>query len=212
MKKRVLVVSAGLVHPTIAARRNLAAVIGDSGWIDSVTTRNVEGLTRLSEEKYDGVVLYFHRRRISEKALNALDRFAAGGGGVLAIHGASASFKQTPGYFDILGGRFVGHGAVEPYTITRAKGADDAFRILEPFRVTDELYIHRYDRGVTVQYATETAEGPEPVVWTRTYGKGRVCYVSLGHAGAVFKNEAVRTIISDALAFIISAGRRATDE
>lgn len=212
MKKRILVVSAGIVHPTITAQRRLSAVIRGSNLVDIDTVRDVEGLTRLSEGTFDGVVLYFHRRYISDEALGALDRFVAGGGGLLAIHGASASFKETHRYFDILGGRFVNHGRIEPYTIKRTQGADPAFSVTEPFSVTDELYIHRYGNDVGVQYATETAHGPEPVVWTRAHGKGRVCYLSLGHVGAVFKNEAVRTIISDALSFIVGLGRGGRDE
>lgn len=202
MKKRLLVVSAGLVHPTLSARRRLDRIIGGSGLFDRVTVHDIEDVRRLNEQQFAGVVLYFHRRRISEQALGVLDRFVTGGGGLLAIHGASASFKDTPGYFDILGGRFVSHGKIEPYTVVRTKRADDSFDVREPFTVTDELYIHRYDRDVTVQYATETPGGPEPVVWTRMHGKGRVCYISLGHVSAVFTNDAVCRIVSDALAYI----------
>jgi type 1 glutamine amidotransferase len=207
MKKRILVVSTGLVHPTITAQRRLKAIIRGTGLADIVTVCRVEGLVRLAGGGFDGVVLYFHRRRISQEALAALDRFVAGGGGLLAIHGASASFKKTPRYFDILGGRFTGHGDIEPYTVSRADDADPAFRVTEPFAVTDELYIHRYRDDVAVRYATAAVHGPEPVVWTHSYGKGRVCYVSLGHEAAVFTIEAVKTIITDALSYILRPDR-----
>lgn len=203
MKKRVLVVSAGLIHPTLSARRNLDGIIGGHDLVDHTTVRDIEELTRLDEEEFSGVVLYFHRRRISGRALDALDRFVKRGGGVLAIHGASASFKETPRYFDILGGRFVSHGRVEPYTVFRVGGGDRVFTVAEPFTVTDELYINDYRSDVIVCYATRTAGGDEPVVWTRRYGDGRVCYISLGHVGAVLRGEPVRRIISDALTFIV---------
>ena len=40
----------------------------------------------------------------------AFDGFVRAGGGVLAIHSATASFKGSPAYFEVLGGRFVGQG------------------------------------------------------------------------------------------------------
>ncbi len=207
MKKRILVVSTGLVHPTITAKRRLKAVIRGSGLADVVSVRRVGGLSRLAGGGFDAAVLYFHRRHISGLALTALDRFVAEGGGLLAVHGASASFKKTSRYFDILGGRFVKHGKIEPYTVSRAEGGDPAFRVTASFRVTDELYIHRYRDDVAFQYVTGTTDGPEPVVWTRDYGKGRVCYISLGHEAAVFANEAVKTIVTDALSYILGPGR-----
>jgi len=207
MKKRVLVVSAGLVHPSITARRRLNAIIRGHDRVEPAITSRIGDLTRLSGEKFDAAVLYFHRRHISEPALFALDRFVAGGGGLLAVHGASASFKKSPRYFGILGGRFVSHGRVAPYTVLRTGWADSAFTVTGPFTVTDELYIHNYRDDATIQYATQTKDGLEPVVWTRVYGKGRICYVSLGHAAAVLEDNAVRQIISDALSYILRLGR-----
>jgi hypothetical protein len=206
MKKRVLVVSAGLVHPSLSARRHLEDIISAYGLIDHTTVHDVESLTRLDRDDFSGAVLYFHRRHISDRALGVLDRFVKGGGGLLAIHGASASFKKTPRYFDILGGRFVGHGKIEPYTVFRIGGDDPLFSVTEPFAVIDELYIHRYDSDVTVHYATERTGRTEPVVWTKAYGEGRVCYISLGHVSEVLKCREVRQIITDALSFI--AGTR----
>jgi type 1 glutamine amidotransferase len=207
MNKRVLVVSAGLFHPTVTGRRRLAEIIRGHGRIEPVTVSRIGSLTRLSEGTFDAAVLYFHRRHIGDGALSALDRFVTGGGGLLAVHGASASFKKNQRYFDILGGRFVSHGTIEPYTVVRTGWADPAFTVTDPFTVTDELYIHNYRDDTTIQYVTQTKDGLEPVVWTRTYGKGRICYVSLGHVAAVLQNDAVRRIISDALTYILGAGR-----
>jgi type 1 glutamine amidotransferase len=206
MKKRVLVVSAGLVHPSLAARSRLRAILsGVPGTLPTFTS-SVEGLKRLSDNAFDGVVLYFHRRRISDEALSALDRFVAAGGGLFALHGASASFKGTDRYFEILGGRFVGHGKVERYTVSRAAGAGAAFSVSLPFSVTDELYIHRYRDDVTIRYTTETKDIKEPVVWTRSHGKGRVCYLSLGHVAKVLEDASVRQIVADGLSFVLKVG------
>jgi hypothetical protein len=102
MKKRILVVSAGLVHPTLSARRHLEGIISAYGVIDHTTVRDVEALTRLDRDDFSGAVLYFHRRHISDRALGVL--IAREGGGCWRSTGVG-SFKKTPRYFDILGGR-----------------------------------------------------------------------------------------------------------
>ena len=203
MKKRLLVVSAGIFHPSISARRELNKILKSLSGIDFIAISNIETLTRLSDGGFDGVILYFHRKKISGKTLDSLDSFVKGGGGILALHSASASFKKSSRYYDILGGRFTTHGKVEPYTVSRTDSADRVFGVIEPFTITDELYIHSYDDDVKIQYATETKDKKEPVVWTRSYAKGRVCYVSLGHVPKVLKDDSVRRIITNGLSFIL---------
>ena len=207
MKKRLLVVSAGTFHPSIAARRELNKILGSLSEIDFITTSDIEDIVRLSDGEFDGVILYFHRKKISEMTLEALDNFVKGGGGLFALHSASASFKNSPQYYDILGGRFTSHGKIEPYTVSRANGADPVFGVKETFTITDELYIHAYNEDVKVQYVTETKGKKEPVVWTMAYGSGRVCYFSLGHVSKVLKNDLVRRIITDGLSFILGVDK-----
>ena len=86
---------------------------------------SIEALARVDPAGLDAVVLYYHARTISPSALEALDRFVRGGGGILAVHSATASFKGTPRYTDILGGRFTGHPPVGPLEIRPVGGADE---------------------------------------------------------------------------------------
>lgn len=199
MTKRVLAVSAGLFHPNLSARKKFRRIISGVSDIQTAWTSGVMDLAALDGGGYDGVIFYFQCKTIDDEALDALDRFVAGGGGLLAVHSASASFKQVPRYFDILGGRFVTHGKIEPYTVRRTDRAASFFSVIDPFTVTDELYIHQYDDDVAIHYATETPTGPEPVVWTKEHGKGRICYISLGHRARIFNQEAVRRIVLEGL-------------
>jgi hypothetical protein len=210
-EKPVLLVSAGVVHPTLSARRRFHTIVHQDALVSATVTSRVENLTLLDGGGFEGVILYFHRRQITDGALGALDRFVSGGGGLLAVHGASASFKKTPRYFDILGGRFVSHGPVGSYTVRRTAAAFSAFGVMEPLAVTDELYIHEYGKDVTVHFSTDTDRGPEPVVWTRRHGKGRVCYVSLGHVAAVMNDRAVRRIMADGLLWTLGHQREGKD-
>lgn len=210
MTKRVLAVSAGLFHPNLSARKKFRRIISGVSDIQTAWTSGVMDLAALDGGGYDGVILYFQHKTINDEALDALDRFVAGGGGLLAVHSASASFKQVPRYFDILGGRFVTHGKIEPYAVRRTDQAASFFSVSDPFTVTDELYIHQYDNNVVIHYATETPTGPEPVVWTKEYGKGRICYISMGHKARVFNQEAVRRIVLEGFGWTLGRGKGGT--
>lgn len=202
MEKRVLVVSAGVFHPTIPARRLFKEILTGIKGVRPVYTSSVEDLGALKSGGYDAVCLYFHRKRISTDALEALHDFVSSGGGLFALHSASASFKETPEYFEILGGRFVSHGKISEFRVSPADSTSKIFKGVGEFTVKDELYIHEYDRDVKVHFDTKVDGSVEPVVWTREHGKGRVCYFSLGHVASVLKKGEVRSIIERALKWV----------
>ncbi|MBN1573048.1 MAG: ThuA domain-containing protein [Deltaproteobacteria bacterium] len=205
MGKRVLVVSAGAFHPTITARRLFKNILNGIEGIRFVYTSSIEDLGALNGGGYDAVCLYFHRKVISDNALGALKVFVSSGGGLFALHSASASFKEKKEYFYILGGRFVSHGKISRFTVNPADSTSEVFKGVGPFTVKDELYIHEYDRDVKVHFNTEVGGSTEPVLWTRGYGKGRVCYFSLGHVASIFKVKEVQEIIGKGVKWVLSA-------
>ena len=171
MKNRVLVISDGIVHPSIVARWNFKRFLSTIDGLECVYSRSIESLKTLSDGAFDALAVYLHRRAISAEALRALEGFVRGGGGFLAVHSASASYKAKSRWFDVLGGRFIGHGKIEPFTLRRVDGG--IFGGIGDFTVHDELYLHDCDAANTVHFVADTAKGPEPQVWTRADGKGR---------------------------------------
>lgn len=185
----VLVISSGIFHPSLPGRlalwRALRAAPG-------VTLRHVpfrpagafgaaapvEVLAQADPPRADALVLFIHGKTISPPALDALDRFVREGGGILAVHSATASFKETPRYTEILGGRFTGHPPVGPLEIRAAGGAtnratagvsarrdradphadyvtagvDEIFGQVAPFTVTDEAYRHELADDIRVHF------------------------------------------------------------
>ena len=119
---------------------------------------SVEALTRADLPGLDAVVLYYHRKTISTGALDALDRFASGGGGILAIHSATASFKEATRYTDLLGGRFAGHPPVGPMEIRAVTGAEEIFGPIAPFTITDEAYRHELGADIRVHFTARTTQ------------------------------------------------------
>ncbi|MBU2510200.1 ThuA domain-containing protein [bacterium] len=160
---------------------------------------SISRLETLSNKETAVVVLYFHRKEISDSALKALESFVESGGGLLALHSASASFKQNNRYFKLLGGRFTNHGRISSFKVEPESDQGEIFQNITGFETRDELYIHQYTEDITVHFSTETDDHREPVVWTRKLSKGKIVYFSLGHCASVWKHPNVKSIMYQGL-------------
>jgi type 1 glutamine amidotransferase len=203
VSQNILLVTSGFFHPPYSGRLALGQALGQ---MDGFVFKHVRSLEALPAdlESYAAMVLYFHGKRISEAALSRLDGFVSGGGGVLALHSATASFKDSPRYAEILGGRFTGHGPVENFEVRGRRY--DIFRGIEPFTVRDELYLHEMQPGVDVHFTAGQGGHDTPVVWTHRYKNGRVCYVEPGHTAASLKHPSVQEILRLGLKWACGSG------
>jgi type 1 glutamine amidotransferase len=198
---RVLLASSGFFHPAWLARQQLRQNLMMPGYaFQQIPTLQV--LPQLDTLSFRAIVLYFHHKTISSSALASLDEFVRRGGGVLAIHSATASFKQEPRYFEILGGRFRVHGAVQTFEVSPTQSAEDVFGRVAPFQIRDELYLHELAPEITVHFEVMHDGERVPVVWTRRYGAGRVCYAMPGHTAQSMKHPAMQHILTRGLAWV----------
>jgi len=134
-----------------------------------------------------------------EQGKNLLAAVAEHGAGIAGVHGGMGdAFREHTGFQFMVGGQFVAHvGGKIDYRVHIVDHADDVTAGLGHFNVTSEQYYMHVDPSNHV-LATTTVEHngcTMPVVWKRTYGKGRVFYSSLGHAAAEFAVPEVLTII-----------------
>jgi len=188
------------VHPSLLERfflrRTLAALPG----VRLRQVASLEALPRL--DPFLALVLYYHHQTVSPAALEALDAYVRRGGGVLAVHAATASFREEAGYFRILGGRFVEHGPVGSFAV-RPVDRDPVFGDVPPFAVRDELYHHEMVADVCVRMVG----GAEavPVVWTRQYERGRVCYCVFGHTIGAVRHPQVQEVLRRGLGWVCAA-------
>jgi type 1 glutamine amidotransferase len=102
----------------------------------------------------------------------------------------------------VLGGCFAGHGPVESFEI-RPTLDDGLFGGIGPFVVEDELYIHDLQPDIQVHFAAQYEEKPQPMVWTRAVGAGRVCTVSPGHRTATMKQREIQEILRRGLIWVV---------
>jgi type 1 glutamine amidotransferase len=207
--KKVLLVTDGVFHPTLFGRFALHKALSSPlpkgeglGVRKNFSFVHVSSLEKLPVDlgSFSALVLHFHHKKISNAALERLDTFVKSGGGILAIHAATASFRGATPYFKILGGQFAGHGKVGNFEVVRVR--DDIFGGINNFIVKDELYIHELEPSIEVHFTAKLEGKDVPVVWTYLYGNGKVCYAVPGHTTASMKNETYQRVLRRGLMWV----------
>ena len=118
------------------------------------------------------------------------------GVGLAGWHGGIGdSFRNNVEFQYMVGGQWVAHpGGVIPYEIKITDKKDPVTKGLKNFKIQSEQYYMLIDPNTKV-LATTTFSGEHdpwikgsiiPVVWKKTFGKGRVFYSSLGHVAKDF--------------------------
>ena len=127
------------------------------------------------------------------------------GVGIAGWHGGMGdSFRNNVEYQFMVGGQWVAHpGGVINYKVNIIDHEDPVTRGLSDFEMHSEQYFMHVDPSVKV-LATTTFSGEYapwikgtvmPVVWKKTYGKGRVFYTSLGHVAKDFDVREAKEIV-----------------
>lgn len=198
--KRVLLISKGSEHPDYAAR---VALVHTLGKIRNLKITHISSLERLPGDfgNYDAMVLYFHENQVSKGALSSFERYVSEGGGVLAIHSATASYMAEDVYINILGGRFTEHGPISKFAVLPVYESD-VFRGIPSFWVEDELYLHEITAKITVHFTTNFHSANIPMVWTNCYGNGRVCYASPGHSYQTMRHPDYQNLLAQGLQWV----------
>lgn len=206
---RILLVDSGLFHPSLLARSRLLGLLEET---KCEQIHRVAALSALPRDlsAWNVIVLYFHAASAPEAAVARLESFVRAGGGILAIHAATASFKKQTAFGKLLGGYFAGHDAVGEYLLEPAS-SDSPFAGLPALRVRDEMYFHEIVADIEIAFTARhwsphgQAAGqrgrqpgvnpPIPAVWTRRVGAGRVCYACPGHRAATLDNADYRRVL-----------------
>jgi type 1 glutamine amidotransferase len=153
----------------------------------------------------DLIVLYTAMGLFPGPVQAALADAVGAGTGLIAVHSAnvfpSSGGRLDPRYrqaFALIGSRFTGHGP-QPQESRFEVAADQRHPVtrgLRPFRITHEHYRMELAPGTRVVAWRATPAGREPVVHLRTQGRGRVCYLQLGHDMRVWDDPALAGIVT----------------
>lgn len=168
----------------------------------------------------DAAVLYIRRRPIPAEQLDVLRRYLAAGRPLLALRTTSHAFAVRAGAavpegveswpdFDreVLGCEYRNHAgnALGSDIFPAAEVDEPLLHGVEPLRwhSRGSLYLSKLlDPDARVLLKGKAGELIEPVAWTRTYGKSRVFYTSLGHADD-FERPQFQQLLNNALCWLL---------
>jgi type 1 glutamine amidotransferase len=212
-------------HSTTPFLRDL---LERTGRFDVRVAEEVRGLDGSALAPYDLLVLNYNGPRWGETTERAIEEFIRGGKGMIAIHGVSygtffgmeyrkgrwvypeGAASGWSAYADLLGSTWkpenIGHAVRHVFSVKWIDHVHPISRDLpEAFWVSDELY-HRMDLRPNVKVLASAYSDPkmggtgrdEPMLWTVSFGKGRVVHTPLGHDTAAmyadgFKSAFVRS-------------------
>jgi len=198
--KKVLLVTDGIFHPPLLARNVLHQTLAE---LDVFEFQHVHSMEKLpgNLNDFSAIVIYLHHKKISERALTSIDDFVSNGGGILGVHSATAAFQKHSHYFEIMGGRFISHGPIEPFEVKPIPDSE-IFDGMPAFTVKDELYIHELQPGITPHFTTKHKGKEVPMVWTYHYGQGRVFYAVPGHRTETMRNETYQRVLQHGLEWV----------
>ncbi len=169
---------------------------------------DVAHLARLADVKradYDVLVFYVVAGQLDPASEKAIQTFVEDGGGLVALHGASASFGNSKAWFRLIGGKFAGHApGTFDLLINIVDTKHPITQGVEPFTIKDEEYTYQFAEGVQrhvlAQFrerpaATVEKNGNNDILWTIDAGKGRVFHCGLGHDVASWSNPSFQKLV-----------------
>ncbi|MFZ5829570.1 MAG: ThuA domain-containing protein [Planctomycetota bacterium] len=182
-------------------------VLVDSGKFDVKVAEDPMILDSAAALKpYDVIVFTIFTTKktasITDQAKENLLNFIKGGKGFFVQHLASGSYPDWPEFGKLVGRKWVmktsGHGPRSVFE-TRVVNADHPItKGMTGFKIDDELYAKLQGDEpieVLVEADSDWSNRTEPLVFTRTFGEGRMVHNAMGHDGTVITDPNVAKLI-----------------
>jgi type 1 glutamine amidotransferase len=172
--------------------------------------------------RVDLIVQTWTMGEIGDEQFDGLHRAVLRGAGFAGWHGGIIdSFRKHTGYQFMTGAQWVAHpDGIIDYSVefVRDQSANPLIAGLDDFSIhTEQYYMHMDPLSSVLATTTfgETREAPwvrgtvMPVIWTRTWGEGRVFVSAIGHQDRDFEVPQVETVTRRGLLWAANAGRDA---
>ncbi|MEX1011169.1 MAG: PVC-type heme-binding CxxCH protein [Balneolaceae bacterium] len=147
--------------------------------------------------KYDVFMMYGNRSGLEKDQELALVNYVNNGGGVVAIHSASASFNDSDAFVNLVGGAFKAH-AGGTFSVEHVRPNHPVKQGVPRFESWDETYVHsRLNSDIEVLSVRVEGDHREPWTWVREQGDGRVFYTAWGHDNRTWSNDGFKKLIEN---------------
>jgi len=208
---KALMVVGGDYHDYQALPARLAERLTARGDVAVEVTANLADLNARKLAAYQ--VLIFntcHQAELDQAARQAICDYLEAGGGLVAMHCSLWSYQSWPKWSEIIGGFAATHDKFGPYQVLVLDTAHATMAGLGTrFEIVDEPYlVDKRDPADNVLVRTAKVQtgpngvartGPEPQVWTKTYGKGRVFVTTFGHDARSLDSEQFVTLMHNGI-------------
>ena len=171
----------------------LAELLENTGRYEVTLGEDAAILETPAIRKYTLIIANADRRdpefKYTRSQQESLLKFVHSGGGYVSIHGANnAAPDWLPEWKEMLGGVFSHIGQPDgkvrkgDYMVKIVDKSSSITRGLDAFPLKDELYYNmQMVAGVEPLATVEYSGTAWPVAWTRSFGRGRVFHLVLGH-------------------------------
>jgi type 1 glutamine amidotransferase len=209
MARKALIVWGGWDgHQPEAGARVFERVLREEGFEVEVSNTLDALADRAKVMALSLIVPHWTMGRITGEQIKPVLEAVAGGVGMAGCHGGMCdAFRDNTDWQFMTGGQWVAHPGNDgvKYTVRVTEPGHPVMAGISDFEVASEQYYMHVDPAVKVLATTRfpVADGPHvsngavemPVVWTKSYGKGRVFYDALGHTAKVIESEPNLTIL-----------------
>lgn len=212
--KRILYVHGGAeFHPSEAGGKMLADWLRADGRFELEMTSDLDAFAALTAGRYAAVVVYttgFDNDLTPAREKGLLD-FVRGGGGLVGVHSAVASFRGNRAWIELLNGEFDHHPPPHEFKVAISDKSHYLTARMPDFTAHDEMYhLRNFDPARCVVLAQTPWQNRQiPMAWAREEGRGRVAYLANGHTLQVWKHPEFQKLLIRAIAW--SAGASLPD-
>jgi type 1 glutamine amidotransferase len=153
----------------------------------------------------------------------ALLNYVYRGGAFMGLHSATGSDRKSEAFRQLLGGRFLWHPPLQPFTIfVNDRKHPAATHLGETWAWADEAYVCDCTPDIHVLLDLDLSSLAKsvadkrlatfpnkryPLAWCRRHGDGRVFYTGLGHKKEHYQDAAFRTHLIEGLVWAMG-GRK----
>jgi type 1 glutamine amidotransferase len=173
----------------------LKEVLDATGDFAVTFTENLDDMKERVRQ-FDVLAVYTTGMSLTDEQEKGMCDFVQNGGGFVGIHSASDSFKNSDRYWEMVGGRFAGHGGGR-YTVHIYDPEHPITQGLKDFEIQDETYRHDYHKNAQMRSLIRMNRGEErqSMGWVSRYGKGRVFFTGLGHGREAWSNPSFQEFV-----------------
>lgn len=184
--------------------------------IEFTVSKNL-GLLRANElSKYDALMMNVcEQTPLQSDQKHGFLNAVRNGMPVIALHCTFWSFQAWPEFKEVLGAFVPGHIHFQTFCLKKADVSSPILKgVPSQFELTDEPYIVN-DRDPSMHVLVRTCQalkgllvparkqvnrsGPEPEVWTKHYGKGRIFAMTFGHDARAQENPVYLTLLTNGI-------------